>query len=330
LGDASTTGHPIPTVVDDGFPTANSIPSGWVSTPGSTSPWTVSADHAFAGPQSLKSGTIGNTANSGIQITGPFRDGFVTFQGKVSSEANADYLRLYVDGVAKGQWSGEQDWTHAGTFVTAGSHTIAWKYEKNGSGASGTDAAWIDAVELPTAFADVPTTDFAFDYVNALKDAGITTGCGGSNYCPSQNVTRDQMAAFIIRAKEGEPAATCATAPFTDVPIADGFCKYVQRMLALNITTGCGNGNYCPNQNVTRDQMAAFIIRAVEGNPAADYCGSTAPFNDVPAANGFCGHIKRMAELGITTGCGNGNYCPSQTVTRDQMAAFLARAFLGM
>jgi hypothetical protein len=138
------------------------------------------------------------------------------------------------------------------------------------------------------------------------------------------------MAAFIIRAKEGEPAATCATPPFTDVPISDGFCKYVKRMLDLSITTGCGSGNYCPTQNVTRDQMSAFIIRAVEGNPAAGYCGSTAPFSDVPAASTFCGYIKRMTELGITTGCGGGKYCPSQTVTRDQMAVFLARAFLGM
>lgn len=172
--------------------------------------------------------------------------------------------------------------------------------------------------------------NWAASYINSIYGAGITTGCGGGNYCPAQSVTRGQMAALIIRAKEGEPASSCATSPFSDVPISDGFCKYVKRMLDLNITTGCGSGNYCPSLNVTRDQMAAFIIRAVEGNPAAGYCGSTAPYSDVPASNGFCGHIKRMAELGITTGCGGGNYCPSQTVTRDQMAVFLARAFLGM
>jgi hypothetical protein len=207
---------------------------------------------------------------------------------------------------------------------------VAWKYEKNGSGSAGLDAAWIDSVELPTAFTDVASSSWAFDYINALKDARITTGCGTpGNYCPSQNVTRDQMAAFIIRAVEGEPAA-CATAPFGDVPTSNAFCKYIKRMLDRNITTGCGNGNYCPSQNVDRQQMAAFIIRAVEGNPVAGYCGSTAPFGDVQASNGFCGHIKRMLELNITTGCGNGNYCPTQSVTRDQMAAFLGRAFLGM
>ena len=186
-----------------------------------------------------------------------------------------------------------------------------------------------------TLYNNVPAVPFpdtsgnwAASYINAIYGAGITTGCGGGNYCPSQNVTRDQMAAFIIRAKEGEPAATCATPPFTDVPISDGFCKYVKRMLDLSITTGCGSGNYCPTQNVTRDQMAAFIIRAKEGEPAAT-C-ATPPFTDVPISDGFCKYVKRMVALNITTGCGGGNYCPSQTVTRDQMAVFLARAFLGM
>jgi hypothetical protein len=204
-----------------------------------------------------------------------------------------------------------------------------------GSGFSATFAAnSITLVELkpataPTSFGDVPAGYWAKDFINGLYANGITTGCGTGTYCPTQNVTRDQMAAFIIRAVEGEPAA-CTVAPFTDVPTDNAFCKYISRMKALNITTGCSGSNYCPSQNVTRDQMAAFIIRAVEGNPVAGYCGSTAPFGDVSALNGFCGHIKRMSELNITTGCGNGNYCPSQTVSRDQMAAFLARAFLGM
>jgi hypothetical protein len=128
---------------------------------------------------------------------------------------------------------------------------------------------------------------------------------------------------------EGEPAA-CASAPFTDVATGSAFCKYIKRMLELNITTGCGNSNYCPSQNVDRQQMAAFIVRAVEGNPVPGYCGSTSPFGDVLPSSSFCGPIKRLLELNITTGCGNGNYCPTQSVTRDQMAAFLARAFLGM
>ena len=330
IGDGTTMNRLTAVAVDDLFPGNGVMPTGWTAPSGSWADWTVVSDAAFAGLWSLKSGTVGDLQTSATQVSGNFRDGFVRFRDKVSSEPASDFLRLYVDGVKKGEWSGTLDWNQAGTFITAGSHTIAWKYEKNNSGSAGSDAAWIDSVELPTTFNDISSTSTFFDYINALKDAGITSGCGSGNYCPSQTVTRDQMAAFIVRAKEGEPSASCNTAPFSDVPTANSFCKYISRMSALGITTGCGSGNYCPSQTVTRDQMAAFIIRAVKGNPPAGYCGTTPPFNDVPVSSTFCGHIMRMAERGITTGCGSDNYCPSQSVTRDQMAAFLGRAFLGM
>jgi hypothetical protein len=190
--------------------------------------------------------------------------------------------------------------------------------------------AWSGLALAASSFPDVASTSWASLYIEAIYGAGITTGCGSGNYCPANPVTRDQMAAFIIRAKEGEPATACSVAPFTDVQAGNAFCKYIKRLVALSITTGCGGGNYCPSQAVDRQQMAAFIVRALEGEPASTYCSSGSPFADVPASNTMCKYIKRLAELQVTTGCGGGNYCPSQTVTRDQMAAFLARAFLGM
>jgi hypothetical protein len=140
------------------------------------------------------------------------------------------------------------------------------------------------------------------------------------------------MAAFLVRAVEGEPAANyCAgSSSFSDVSPSAWSCPHIQRLSELNITGGCGGGNYCPQGPVTRDQMAAFIVRAVEGEPALDYCGGVAPFQDVPPSVWSCRYIKRLAEIGVTQGCGNGNYCPYATVTREQMAAFLARAFLDM
>jgi len=182
-----------------------------------------------------------------------------------------------------------------------------------------------------TLFLDTANSSF-LSYINAIYGAGITTGCGGGNYCPTQSVTRAQMAAFLIRGVESDPAAGyCgSTPPFADVLVSNTFCGHIKRLKELAITTGCGSNNYCPNDNVPRDQMAAFIVRAVEGEPAATYCGSGSGFADVAQTNGFCRYIKRLAELNITTGCGGGNFCPAQTVTREQMAAFIARAFLGM
>jgi hypothetical protein len=71
--------------------------------------------------------------------------------------------------------------------------------------------------------------------------------------------------------------------------------------------------------------MAAFILRALgEFNPPVP---ASQRFLDVPPTNPFYNFIDRLAELQITLGCGGGNYCPAQPVTREQMAAFLIRAF---
>jgi hypothetical protein len=297
---------------------------------GGDAQWVIDNLVHQSGNSSMRSGTIRGDQHSNLTTTvrGP---GTLSFYWKVSSEANHDPLGVWVDFDHKAEISGEVDWTLVNLQIPSGQHDINWVYQKDATGSAGSDAGWVDSITM-VPFSDVSGSSWAASYINAIYSAGITTGCGSGNYCATQNVTRDQMAAFIIRAREGNPAAGyCgSTAPFADVPASNTFCGYIKRMLELNVTNGCGNGNYCPGNNVTRDQMAAFIIRALEGNPAANYCGATSPFADVQATSGFCGHIKRMLELNITTGCGNGNYCPSQFVTREQMAVFIARAFLKM
>jgi hypothetical protein len=61
-------------------------------------------------------------------------------------------------------------------------------------------------------FADVPTSSIFHDAISAIAGAGITTGCGGGNYCPAANVTREQMAAFLHRGL-GRVASTPGTPP---------------------------------------------------------------------------------------------------------------------
>ena len=182
-------------------------------------------------------------------------------------------------------------------------------------------------------FADVPPGYWAAREINTIYNniPRITNGCLASplNYCPTDIVTRDQMAAFLIRALEGEPSPTlCAGgSPFTDVPAGSIFCPHIVRLVARGITLGCGGSSYCPGQTVTRDQMAAFLVRAVEGEPNPNLCAGGSPFTDVPAASLFCPYIVRLQARGITLGCGGSNYCPGQAVARDQMAVFLTRAF---
>jgi hypothetical protein len=182
-------------------------------------------------------------------------------------------------------------------------------------------------------FSDVPLGYWADDYVYAIFQMGVTLGCGdGTVYCPTNTVTREQMAAFIVRAVAGEPPANyCDTGiSFSDVQTTSVFCKYIKRLVELGITAGCAPGLYCPTDNVLRQQMAAFIVRAVVGEPPANYCDTGISFADVEPTGVFCKYIKRLVELGVTQGCVAGAYCPVNNVLRDQMGAFLARAFLGL
>ena len=163
------------------------------------------------------------------------------------------------------------------------------------------------------------------DYINAIYSKRITIGCiQDTSYCPLDYVTRGQMAAFIIRALQGEDINYTQTPYYTDVPSGHNFFKYVQKMRDLGITVT--TGTYGVNDYVTRGQMAAFIIRAIFGE---DFSYTQTPyFYDVPSNHTFFRYVQKMKDAGITAI--TGSYRVDDYVTRQEMAAFLARAFLGM
>ncbi len=123
------------------------------------------------------------------------------------------------------------------------------------------------------------------------------------------------------------PPAPGVTTRFRDVPTSHTFYTEIEWLAARTITRGCNppaGDLFCPDTTVTRGQMAAFLARALD-LPAT----STDYFTDDDGSI-FENDINRLAASGITKGCnpteGNTRYCPGTTVTRGQMAAFLARA----
>jgi C1A family cysteine protease len=181
-------------------------------------------------------------------------------------------------------------------------------------------------------FSDIPPGYWAEDFINTVYYAGITSGYGDGRFGSEDFVTREQMAVFITRALNQAPAdGYCGSiAPFLDVAADRWSCKYIKRLVELGITAGIGQGLFGPEGAVTREQMAAFITRALDEVPSDGYCGTEDPFTDVPYTWWSCKYVKRLRELGITAGIGGGLYGPGNPVTRAQMAVFLARAFLGM
>ena len=101
----------------------------------------------------------------------------------------------------------------------------------------------------------------------ALSATAFLGGCatGPARYCPDQAVTREQMAVFLLKAKNG--AAFLPPLPgaqtFADVPLSDPFARWIAQLAADGITGGCAvnPARYCPDQAVTRGQMAVFLVR---------------------------------------------------------------------
>ena len=182
-------------------------------------------------------------------------------------------------------------------------------------------------------FADVSSTYWAWAFIERLYAAGITGGCAINplRYCPEGTVTRAQMAVFLLRGihtSSYAPPAIGAGSGFGDVPIDYWSGAWIKQLAAEGITTGCGNSNFCPEHPVTRAQMAVFLLRSKHGTSyTPPLVGAGTGFGDVPPDYWAAAWIKQLVAEGITAGCGNGNYCPENPVTRAQMAVFLVRTF---
>ena len=115
-----------------------------------TYPWTTTNQQAHTGTYCLRSAYMGSNQNSNItytvNLTSPDS---VSFYYRVSSEANYDKFHFLIDSVSQMNASGEVDWTRAAFLLTAGSHTLTFRYSKDGSVSNGSDCAWIDDVTMP-------------------------------------------------------------------------------------------------------------------------------------------------------------------------------------
>ena len=160
-------------------------------------------------------------------------------------------------------------------------------------------------------------------------------GYADGTYGPSTVVNRGQMAVFIARAVAGGDSqipAPPAKADFTDVPTTYWAFKEIEYVYAQHIVVGYGKGIYAPEADVTRDQMAVFITRSIV-TPLGDagLAGYTPPsaatFPDVPTGYWSYQYVEYLHAQGVVVGYSDGTYHPQDAVTRDQMAAFVQRAF---
>ena len=275
----------------------------------------------FDVPASTPSGTLFPTDNV-VTGTTTAADGSLTYPSLLrlkagespyligpSPEPWGDYSGGTVDPVTGGLWtSGEY-----------GKTTSSW-------------GTWVGYFPwTPTgSFTDVQPGNFFADYINVLATWQVTLGCTATQYCPTDPVSRGQLAAFIIRSLYGDNFTFTATPYFTDVPSTYPFFSYIQKLRDLGITQGCTPTTFCPGDPVTRGQAAVLIIRGKMASVFGDTF--TYPqqqvFTDVPPASMQFPFVQKLFELGITSGCTPTLFCVNNTLTRQEMAVFIVRAFL--
>ena len=162
--------------------------------------------------------------------------------------------------------------------------------------------------------------------IEILAAAGITLGCNppeNDEFCPTEELTRGEGAAFFARALNLLPGGE-------DFFVDDNgsvFEADIDAIADVGITLGCNppeNDEFCPDADVTRAQWASFMVRALGLTEGA---GDDVFIDDDDSVHED--DIDRIANSGITFGCNppeNDEFCPGDSVTRQQTASFFVRA----
>lgn len=176
-------------------------------------------------------------------------------------------------------------------------------------------------------FEDVPPSNVFYDDIAWLHEEGITKGCNPPTnelFCPEDLVTRGQMAAFLGRALHLPPSTSTNWFNDDDGSVFEGD---IDRLASAGITRGCDppeNNMFCPDDPVTRAEMATFLVRAFELKLGSGIDWFVDDDHSVHSED-----IDRLRAAWVTFGCNpptENRFCPEDHVTRQQMAAFLRRA----
>ena len=183
-------------------------------------------------------------------------------------------------------------------------------------------------------FSDVPVSHWAYAAISAVAYHGITLGCASApmRFCPDDLVARDSMTVFLERAIRGPAHPYAPTGNrFADVPLSHWAVGPIEQAYADGITLGCASSplRFCPDHEVSRAEMAIFLLRARFGGGYDPGTATGTMFSDVPVTHWAAAWIERFASLGYTTGCATNpvRFCPDAYTARATMAVFMQRVF---
>jgi len=162
--------------------------------------WSIDSDEYYSGSSSAQSGTIGDNTVSTLELTMDIvNSGTISFHKRISCEAAGsftgnyyDYLAFYIDGVEKGRWAGEVDWSQNSYPVSSGEHTFTWTFYKDTDSSdnvdSNEDAVWIDNITFPPVASDSNSMlgdvngDMVINVLDVIQTVNMALGLQAPDY----------------------------------------------------------------------------------------------------------------------------------------------------
>ncbi|MGE4276270.1 MAG: Ig-like domain-containing protein [Lawsonibacter sp.] len=181
----------------------------------------------------------------------------------------------------------------------------------------------------PVEFSDV-ANHWAKDAINDMGSRMVVTGVGNNNYAPDRNMTRAEFATIMVRALGLEPGT--GVSGFGDVNTADWYCGYIKTAASYGIIKGYDNGNFGPNDTITREQAMTMIARGMmitklsAGLTDSEISQILSTFSDEKSASPYAKEsIAACLKTGITSGTSNITISPKADITRAEVAVMVQR-----
>lgn len=153
--------------------------------------------------------------------------------------------------------------------------------------------------------------------LNTDQNISYMQGMADGRFYPASSVTRGQVAQIFYRLLKEQKVSSKST--FTDVPDTLWCAEAVNALASLGIVEGVGNGQFAPNQSITRAEFVTICARFTQVSASGE------TFTDVPASHWAFDAISTAASFGWVNGVGNGQFAPNQHITRAQAAVLLNR-----
>lgn len=259
------------------------------------------------------------------KVTQPSKDTNVqlkaTFTSGASTNANAYTATVEVEGTGKSS-SGSGGSGGGGSSYRGSLGTSSYTNPVTNPVFGLEPTATATPAPVANGFTDLGSVTWAAEAINALADKGVVSGRDAVTFAPNDDITRAEFAKIVVGAFNIELGAT---ADLSDIDSSAWYAPYVGACYDAGIITGYDDGEFKPNNRVTRQEMAVMVLRAAQyKNVTIETPNEKVDFTDADKIASYAAEaIETLQKAGIINGVEDGKFAPEDTATRAQAAKIL-------